>query len=461
MDPDRSDRVRRAARPHRAAAPAGGRPPTAGSTRERSRTPSPRATCCRGRPRPSWRSSAPTASAARPGAVDRRARIHRPRGRDDPRALGAVPRELAAAVGTRRRRRGGRRSRRGRRPCRRSTCSGRAIARARDRAGVRVRWLAYLLAGGVAAASIGPYLVLVLLACGLLELVVAAAAVPDPGGGLGRAAASCFRSLPRRRTVGALAWTAFKVGALAFGGGFVIIPLMQGDAVHTYHWMTNAQFLNAVALGQVTPGPVVATVAAVGYAATASPGACSPPLVAFTPSFSFVLLGGSRFERAAPKRRRAGVPRRRRAGGDRRDPRRRDPARRRPQPSLAGGGPRRGRNRTAPASPRHRRDAARRRRHRRDRSPARRACPLTSRRARRTARELPKRARLYTPAAPLRPRGCDQARRNRAGPPVQAKRPQGHRDRCRRDREARTVALATPNGSGASPALIPRRASPA
>jgi hypothetical protein len=59
----------------------------------------------------------------------------------------------------------------------------------------------------------------------------------------------------------ALAWTAFKVGALAFGGGFVIIPLMQGDAVHTYHWMTNSQFLNAVALGQVTPGPVVATIA--------------------------------------------------------------------------------------------------------------------------------------------------------------------------------------------------------
>src|SRR6185312_1950844 len=63
----------------------------------------------------------------------------------------------------------------------------------------------------------------------------------------------------------ALIWVAFKVGALSYGGGFVIIPLMQGDAVHTYHWMTSGQFLNAVALGQVTPGPVVATVAAVGY----------------------------------------------------------------------------------------------------------------------------------------------------------------------------------------------------
>jgi chromate transporter len=93
-----------------------------------------------------------------------------------------------------------------------------------------------------------------------------------------------------------LAWTAFKVGALSFGGGFVIIPLMQSDAVHTYHWMTGSQFLNAVALGQVTPGPVVATVAAVGYAAHGIAGGLLAALVAFVPSFSFVLLGGRRFE---------------------------------------------------------------------------------------------------------------------------------------------------------------------
>ena len=72
---------------------------------------------------------------------------------------------------------------------------------------------------------------------------------------------------------------------------------MQGDAVHTYHWMTNAQFLNAVALGQITPGPVVATVAAVGYAAHGLLGGVLAAAVAFTPSFSFILLGGSRFER--------------------------------------------------------------------------------------------------------------------------------------------------------------------
>jgi len=97
--------------------------------------------------------------------------------------------------------------------------------------------------------------------------------------------------------LGALAWEAFKVGALSYGGGFVIIPLMQFDAVHTYHWMSNAQFLNAVALGQITPGPVVQTVAVVGYAAAGFGGALLAAFIAFTPSFLFVLFGGPHFDR--------------------------------------------------------------------------------------------------------------------------------------------------------------------
>jgi chromate transporter len=95
----------------------------------------------------------------------------------------------------------------------------------------------------------------------------------------------------------ALAWTAFKVGALSYGGGFVIIPLMQHDAVDTYHWMTGGEFLNAVALGQVTPGPVVHTVAVVGYAAAGVGGALLAAAVAFSPSFSFILIGAERFDR--------------------------------------------------------------------------------------------------------------------------------------------------------------------
>ncbi|MDX6390554.1 MAG: chromate transporter, partial [Streptosporangiaceae bacterium] len=95
----------------------------------------------------------------------------------------------------------------------------------------------------------------------------------------------------------ALAWVAFKVGALSYGGGFVIIPLVQHDAVSTYHWMTATQFLGAVALGQVTPGPVVLTVAVVGYAAAGVAGGLLAVAVAFAPSFAFVLGGGRYFDR--------------------------------------------------------------------------------------------------------------------------------------------------------------------
>ena len=96
--------------------------------------------------------------------------------------------------------------------------------------------------------------------------------------------------------LGALAFVAFKVGALSYGGGFVIVPLMQHDAVSTYHWMTGPQFLDAVALGQITPGPVVLTVAVVGYAAAGIGGGLLAVLVAFAPSFVFVLAGGPRFD---------------------------------------------------------------------------------------------------------------------------------------------------------------------
>src|SRR5436190_1958280 len=162
----------------------------------------------------------------------------------------------------------------------------------RRRSRSEIRWLAFLGAGGAAAATIGPWLVLVLLGCGLLEL--AARRIDrraDLAVGLLATTAGATGGLL------ALVWVAFKVGALSYGGGFVIIPLMQGDAVHHYHWLTNAQFLNAVALGQVTPGPVVHTVAVVGYGAAGLGGGLLAALVAFSPSFAFVLLGADHFDR--------------------------------------------------------------------------------------------------------------------------------------------------------------------
>jgi chromate transporter len=186
--------------------------------------------------------------------------------------------------------------------------AGAAVAAVAVRAGVglipsswvrspaHARWIAYALLGGLAGAMAGALLVLVLIACGLIEVVLRRQRTAE--GGL------ALSPWPLLAVVGgasgsllALAWTALKVGALSYGGGFVIVPLMQGDAVDRYHWMSDPQFLNAVALGQVTPGPVTHTVAVVGYAAAGIGGALLAATIAFLPSFAFVLLGARHFDR--------------------------------------------------------------------------------------------------------------------------------------------------------------------
>src|SRR3954453_16071590 len=159
------------------------------------------------------------------------------------------------------------------------------------RAASRLRWVVYACLGAVSAATVGPYLVLVLLTCGAVEVGLRRGGVALHGWPLLLAVVAAPGGLL------ALAWVALKVGALSYGGGFVIVPLMQHDAVDTYGWMTDAQFLNAVALGQVTPGPVVHTVAAVGYAAAGVGGGLLAAAVAFAPSFSFILVGADRFDR--------------------------------------------------------------------------------------------------------------------------------------------------------------------
>ncbi len=210
----------------------------------------------------------------------------------------------------------------------------------RARRSSRFRWPVYVALGAVAAATTGPWLVLALLACGAAELAVArlrrggegpaagegegegeGPGSPDTGPEAGSGSGAGPRRSPGGRAVSvtpvpvlaaagigggvllSLAWVAFKVGALSYGGGFVIIPLMQADAVTRYHWMTGAQFLNAVALGQITPGPVVQTVAVVGYAAAGIVGGILAAVIAFAPSFVFVLLGGRHFDRLRADRR--------------------------------------------------------------------------------------------------------------------------------------------------------------
>jgi chromate transporter len=178
--------------------------------------------------------------------------------------------------------------------------AGIALARAsfaNARGTPRWRIVAYLAAGAGAAALLGAGVVLVLLGCGLVEL-----AVRRGGAALHAWPVALVLAAKGAAALPPLAWTAFKVGGLSFGGGYVIIPLMQADAVDRTGWMTHAQFLNGVALGQLTPGPVTHTVAVVGYAAAGLGGALLAAAIAFAPSFLIVGLGGDRFGRLRASR---------------------------------------------------------------------------------------------------------------------------------------------------------------
>lgn len=162
----------------------------------------------------------------------------------------------------------------------------------------RPRWALYVVAGTSAAIVFGSWVVVVLVMCGVVELSVrrgmSSAYSFGPATVLFVAAS---QTTVRFGLENSLLWTAFKVGALSYGGGFVIIPLMFTDAVERFSWMTEAQFLDAVVLGQITPGPVVHTVAAVGFAASGVVGALVAAVVAFGPSFVLVGFGAKHFEK--------------------------------------------------------------------------------------------------------------------------------------------------------------------
>ena len=81
-----------------------------------------------------------------------------------------------------------------------------------------------------------------------------------------------------------------KIGSVLYGSGYVLIALLEGGLVKDYGWLTQQQLLDAVAVGQFTPGPVLSTATFVGYVISGAPGAVISTLAIFLPSFFFVLL---------------------------------------------------------------------------------------------------------------------------------------------------------------------------
>jgi len=88
-----------------------------------------------------------------------------------------------------------------------------------------------------------------------------------------------------------------KLGALAFGGGFTLIPLIQQEVVGRLGWLTTREFIDGIALGQVTPGPIVITATFVGYRVAGVLGAIASTVAVFFPSFLVLVAAIPHFDR--------------------------------------------------------------------------------------------------------------------------------------------------------------------
>ncbi|WP_018623135.1 chromate transporter [Spirosoma luteum] len=88
-----------------------------------------------------------------------------------------------------------------------------------------------------------------------------------------------------------------KAGAFVFGSGLAIVPFLYGGVVKEYGWLTEEQFLDAVAVAMITPGPVVISVAFIGYLVAGFPGACVAALATFLPCYLFTVLPAPYFKR--------------------------------------------------------------------------------------------------------------------------------------------------------------------
>jgi chromate transporter len=94
-----------------------------------------------------------------------------------------------------------------------------------------------------------------------------------------------------------IGWFFFKAGAFVFGSGLAIVPFLYGGVVKEYQWLDDQQFLDAVAVAMITPGPVVITVGFIGYLVAGFPGACVAALATFLPCYLFTILPAPYFKK--------------------------------------------------------------------------------------------------------------------------------------------------------------------
>jgi len=100
-------------------------------------------------------------------------------------------------------------------------------------------------------------------------------------------------------TLWSVLWFFMKAGAFVFGSGLAIVPFLYGGVVQQYHWLNDRQFLDAVAVAMITPGPVVITVAFIGYLVAGLIGGTLAAIGVFLPVYLFVVIPSPWFKRHA------------------------------------------------------------------------------------------------------------------------------------------------------------------
>ncbi|MGB9379578.1 chromate efflux transporter [Candidatus Binatus sp.] len=170
------------------------------------------------------------------------------------------------------------------------------------RTAIKSRLLAAIAIVSLAASLLNVNDMIVLLGGGIVMLAIRAfedravaratlAAIPTVASGMkGPALAAAAIAVPFSLTTLFLFF--LKVGAVLFGSGYVLLAFIRTDLVDRLRWLTEAQLLDAVAVGQVTPGPVFTTATFIGYLLGGFRGAVVATLGIFLPSFFFVSISG-------------------------------------------------------------------------------------------------------------------------------------------------------------------------
>ena len=155
----------------------------------------------------------------------------------------------------------------------------------------RLQWVIFALMAVVTAWTESEILVLFLL-CGVAAMVAQA-----PPAWLKRSVPACLAVAATPDVLAQILWFFTKAGAFVFGSGLAIVPFLYGGVVQQYHWLNDQQFLDAVAVAMLTPGPIVITVAFIGYLVASFPGAVAAAVGVFLPVYLFVVIPYPFFDR--------------------------------------------------------------------------------------------------------------------------------------------------------------------